>query len=80
MGIVSLGPVLLRRLRVVFLGGATSLGSCDPRSGGPNGLRPGGTVSPGGSELTTTMGGAGDALSPEYLRSEFTAVLDDEVR
>lgn len=80
MGIVSLGPVFLRRLRVVFLGGVPSLLCCNARSGSVKGLRAGGAASPCGSELTTTIGGAGDALSPEYRRSEFEGVFGDDVR
>lgn len=79
MGIVSLGPVFLRRLSVVFLGGVPSLVCCNPRSGNVKELRGEGAASACGSELTTTIGGAGDALSLEYLRSG-VGVFGDDVR
>jgi hypothetical protein len=81
MGMVSLGPEFLRRFRVVFLGGVPSLPCCNALSGKLNELRAGETDSPCGSELTTTIGGAGDALSPEYLRSGVVdGVFGEDVR
>lgn len=77
-GMVSLGVTVLKRLRVVFRGGALSVG-CKFRSE----LRevfPDGTVSPCGSGLTTTIGGAGEPLSPEYRRSGLGRLAGECVR